>query len=168
MNRRHPSDPAESLAGLYARLGPRLYRYALAILSSPQDAEEIVQDLLVAFAETSERPQDPAAYLIRATRNAALKQMGRARRRRELLKERQVLLVPREPGDPALDDLARRASEALKDLPLEQREALALHLFEGMTFQEIGEATGVSPDTAASRYRYGIGKLKEVLDHERS
>ena len=159
-------DP--DLEAAYARLGERLYRYAEAILGSGSEAEEIVQDLFVELAErkTADWPRDLDGYLLTSARNAALKRLGRGRRRLELLREGAVLLIPRTP-EPGLEDLAAEASDALKALPVEQREAVALHLFENLSFREIGELTGIPADTAASRYRYGLAKLKEVLGHAR-
>lgn len=157
------------LAEVYARVGPRLYRYALAILGSPADAEEIVQDLFVTLAETDAArwPAQVDHYLIRSARNAAIRRLQGARRRLALLKAEAPALVPREASDPSLQDFAAKASRALGELPVEQKEAVALHLFENMSFKEIGEALEISQDTVASRYRYGIGKLKEVLADER-
>ena len=157
------------LAEVYARVGARLYRYALAILGSPADAEEIVQDLFVTLAETkpADWPRDVDGYLIRSARNAAVQRLGRGRRRLELLKAEAPVLLARDPSDAGLQAFAAKASAALGRLPLEQKEAVALHLFEGMTFREIGEALEIPPDTAASRYRYGIEKLREVLADER-
>ncbi len=40
---------------------------------------------------------------------------------------------------------------------------MLLHVFEGLTFREVGERLGISPDTAASRFRYAREKLKEIL-----
>jgi RNA polymerase sigma-70 factor (ECF subfamily) len=52
---------------------------------------------------------------------------------------------------------------ALAALPAEQREVIALHVFEGRTFQEIATGTGESINTVASRYRYALAKLKQLL-----
>lgn len=61
-------------------------------------------------------------------------------------------------------DVERIALErALGALPAEQCEVVHLHVFEGMTFQEVAEATGESINTGASRYRYAIAKLRETL-----
>jgi RNA polymerase sigma-70 factor (ECF subfamily) len=53
--------------------------------------------------------------------------------------------------------------QALRELPPEQREVIHLKVFEGLTFQEIADATGESINTAASRYRYATGKLRAIL-----
>ena len=58
------------------------------------------------------------------------------------------------------------AESALRTLPPEQREVVYLKVYEGLTFQEIGERCGVSLNTAASRYRYAIEALRRVFDAE--
>jgi RNA polymerase sigma-70 factor (ECF subfamily) len=55
-------------------------------------------------------------------------------------------------------------SGALAELPFEQREALMLHLHGQMTFHAIAKARQVSMNTAKSRYRYGIDKLRSILN----
>ena len=50
---------------------------------------------------------------------------------------------------------------ALASLPAEQREIVILKLYHGMTFEEIGALVEISPNTAASRYRYGLEKLRK-------
>ena len=55
---------------------------------------------------------------------------------------------------------------AEKQLPAEQREVVHLKVWEGMTFQEIADLTGESLNTAASRYRYAIEKLRTILAEE--
>ncbi len=50
------------------------------------------------------------------------------------------------------------------DLPAEQKEILFLKVFDGLTFKEIGSVCGMSSNTAASRYRYGIEKLREAME----
>ena len=62
------------------------------------------------------------------------------------------------PEDQSLAALLRSAD----NLPAEQKEVVFLKVFDGMTFKEIGSVCGVSSNTAASRYRYGIEKLREA------
>jgi RNA polymerase sigma-70 factor (ECF subfamily) len=50
-----------------------------------------------------------------------------------------------------------------EELPAEQKEVLFLKIIDGLTFKEIGSACGISTNTAASRYRYGIGRLREAV-----
>ena len=52
---------------------------------------------------------------------------------------------------------------ALKSLPPEQREVVHMHVYEGLTFREIADATGESINTIASRHRYALAKLRQTL-----
>ena len=68
--------------------------------------------------------------------------------------------VPTETGQ---DDRNQAIEDALKSLPPEQREILVLKIWGELTFEEISQTLNISPHTAASRYRYALNKLKEVL-----
>ena len=74
------------------------------------------------------------------------------------------------PSDPEQWLIAseRRAllNGALAELPYEQREVIVLHLQGGMTFREIAREQGASINTAVSRYRYGLDKLRSLLNGE--
>ena len=59
-----------------------------------------------------------------------------------------------------------QANNALAQLPYEQREAVLLHLQAGMKFRDIAKSQGVSINTVQSRYRYGLDKLRSLLDGE--
>ena len=56
-----------------------------------------------------------------------------------------------------------RLSHVLVELPFEQREVVMMHLYASMTFREIAKSRQISPNTAKSRYRYGIDKLRTLL-----
>jgi DNA-directed RNA polymerase specialized sigma24 family protein len=60
-------------------------------------------------------------------------------------------------------EAAAEIQTALGELVPEQAEVVVLKLWEEMTFAEIADITGESPNTAASRYRYAIGKLRNRL-----
>lgn len=155
------------LAGLYDSLGACLYRYALALVGRDRDAEDVVQNVFVRLAGQGGAPaglRDPRAYLFRAVRNEAWTCLRSRRRRREESLEAADHLVGL---DPAVgDDRRRSLARALDRLPLEQREAVALHSFEGMTFAESGELLGESPNTVASRYRLAVARLADWLGEE--
>jgi len=57
-------------------------------------------------------------------------------------------------------------ADAMEQLPFEQREVVALHIYGALTFKAIGFQQGVSPDTVKSRYRYGLEKLRLILNSE--
>ena len=64
------------------------------------------------------------------------------------------------------DEELRRLADALAILPYEQREVIVLHLKGDLTFREIGVVRGVSINTVQSRYRYGIDRLRSLLNGE--
>jgi RNA polymerase sigma-70 factor (ECF subfamily) len=74
-------------------------------------------------------------------------------------------------GRPCLwpdDELKDAVEQALVKLPASQSEVVVLKIWEDMTFMEIGEVLGQSPNTVASRYRYAIQKLTHHLQRFRS
>ncbi len=64
------------------------------------------------------------------------------------------------------DEELRRLADALALLPYEQREVVVLHLKGDLTFREIAAVQGGSINTVQSRYRYGIEKLRSLLNGE--
>ena len=64
------------------------------------------------------------------------------------------------------DEELRRLAEALATLPYEQREVVVLHLKGDLTFREIARIQDTSINTVQSRYRYGIDKLRSLLNGE--
>lgn len=156
------------IAELYERHGERLYRYLLFKLGSAEDAEDVLQECFCRFARYDLRwklVRDRQAFVFRVARNEARRFLRRKVGRREGERMIAAGVVPRfetvfaAPEEPSLALLLRRAGE----LPAEQREAVYLKVFDGLTFMEIAAICGVSVNTAASRYRYGIEKLREAL-----
>ena len=148
----------------YARA---LYRYALAISGTPDDAEDAVQEVFAKVArdwKRVSRMENPKAYLFSSTRNAAYSIL-RSKRRRETLHDSFCTEMMSGPsGDLAEAAHAKIVCESLLGLPVDQREVLVLKIFDGMTFKEIAETIGISMGTVTSRYKYGIEKLRKVLE----
>jgi RNA polymerase sigma-70 factor (ECF subfamily) len=126
-------------------------------------AEDVVQEAFVKLAAQRAPPDNAAGWLYRVVRNGALA-TGRAERRR---RRHECDAARQTPGWFAPSEEARldaeTASAALQKLPLEQRETLVAHLWGGMTFEQIGELTGVSSSTAHRRYLAGLSALRERL-----
>ena len=88
----------------------------------------------------------------------------RAQRRR-IQVEQGALLELLASGDSRPDE--RLALErGLRLLTPEQRETVHLHVFDGLTFRKIAEASGTSLNSVAGRYRYAVGKLRVLLEGE--
>lgn len=159
------------LEELYERHGENLYRYLLFKLGSAEDAEDCLQECFCRFARYDLRwrlVRNRQAFVFRVVRNEA----NRFLRRRLSRKAGDTTIASGAaagfpaafvvPGHPSLASLIRRAEE----LPEDQKEVIFLKVFDGLTFKEIGSVCGVSINTAASRYRYGIEKLREALEEK--
>ena len=135
------------------------------------DAEDVVQEAFVRFWANRRRADDPVAYLFAYVRSAALDWWRGGLRR---LRREEVAARPEAPGTNApmfavdLEREERRAAveAALAKLPEPQREVLVMKVWAKLTFPQIAAALEISPDTAASRYRYALAKLREQLAEE--
>jgi RNA polymerase sigma-70 factor (ECF subfamily) len=96
-------------------------------------------------------------YLFRAVRNAALNHIRAHSRQVELADGGMWLESP----DGSMETTMALQS-ALATLPDEQRELVVLKIWGQLTYEEAAAVIGISPNTAASRYRYGIEKLREI------
>ena len=161
-----------NLDELYGRHGESLYRYLLFKLGSAEDAEDVLQEAFCRFARYDLRwrlVRDPQAFVFRVARNEANRFLRRKLGRREgerMIAAGGIGVFPAAfvaPEEATLALLLDRAGE----LPGEQKEAVFLKVFDGLTFKEIGSVCGVSANTAASRYRYGIEKLREAVEGRR-
>ena len=154
------------------RHGPAMLLLARQWVRSRADAEDVVQDAFLRFWRTRDRADDPVAYLYACVKRAALDwhRGGQRRARREQAvagsrpeagQDEPMLTSP-------LEREERRAAveAALEMLPESQREVLVMKVWAQLTYPQIAEALGVPPDTAASRYRYGLAKLREALAEE--
>jgi RNA polymerase sigma-70 factor (ECF subfamily) len=149
------------------RHGAALVLLARQWVASRADAEDVVQEAVVRFWRSRHRVAEPIAYLYACVKRCALDwRRGRGRRSR---REEAAARPEAEPlfAGP-LEEEERRAAvaAALGHLPEEQREVLVMKVWGGLTFPQIGEALRTSPNTAASRYRYALAKLREQLAEE--
>jgi RNA polymerase sigma-70 factor, ECF subfamily len=147
--------------------GAALVLFARQWVRSRADAEDVVQEAFVRFWRSRHKVAEPAGYLYACVKRCALDwQRGRRRQaRREEASARpeaeSLFAVPAEQAE------RRAAIEAsLAQLPEEQREVLVLKIWGGLSFVQIASALEISTNTAASRYRYALAKLREQLAEE--
>jgi RNA polymerase sigma-70 factor (ECF subfamily) len=174
-SRRRPAgagagDPQEQLAAAYDEHAPGLYRYALMILADASAAEDAVHEVFAKLAARGERILEIASrggYLRSAVRNESYRLL---RRRGPVADAALASPGILEPADGrAVEQEQRRALErAIGSLPPEQREVVHMKVYDEMTFQQIADELAVSINTAASRYRYAIEKLRRLLVPVRS
>jgi RNA polymerase sigma-70 factor (ECF subfamily) len=147
--------------------GPKLLLCARQWTRSAADAEDIVQDAFVRFWRHQRHlPGDPMALLVTSVRRAALD-----RARGDDRRTRREDFAAAGDGEPVAwfaseleaDERRRALEEAVGRLPAEQREVLVLKIWAELTFEQIGQELGLSPNTAASRYRYALAALRHEL-----
>ena len=147
----------------FSELAPGLVLFARQWVKSAADAEDVVQEAFVRFWRRNLSIKN-RALLYAAVRSAALdlirKDSRRARREVEVFGEIERTVHPQ---FEQLDDSQRELVAALDHLPGDQREVLVMKIWNELTFAEIGEAVGISQNTAASRYRYALAALKKTL-----
>jgi RNA polymerase sigma-70 factor (ECF subfamily) len=109
--------------------------------------------------------RDEGAFLIRLAHNLAidhLRRRGTRQRAHDRFGAEAVdLFAPA--ADPDEGAFRQALAGILGELPALQRAVVHLKLWEGLTFEAIGEALDISPNTAASRYRYALDKLRDRL-----
>lgn len=163
---------------LYNRYGNLVYSTSLRVVKDVQIAEDMVQEVFLRLWRKPESylPQKGrfVTWLTSVTRNRAVDEI-RSRNRRyrheTASPEEQERDVPDlEAEDPALSaelaDQRRLVLAAMKDLPPEQRQAIELAYFGGLTQQEIAERTGQPLGTVKTRIRLGMQKLRAALTPE--
>jgi RNA polymerase sigma-70 factor (ECF subfamily) len=150
-------DEVESLYRLH---GPALLLFAVSIMGERALAQDVVHQVFLKLIEQDwlDGAADKKAYLFACVRNAALNERKHQARNVELDPD-SVWFTSTPPDVPRAVTLQR----ALIDLPDDQREVMVLHIWGELTFSQIGGVLGLSANTAASRYRYALAKLKESM-----
>jgi RNA polymerase sigma-70 factor (ECF subfamily) len=162
-----------ALSALYDRYAGMLYAMLVRILKDPSAAEEVLQDLFLQLWRGASRFDASRgslpAWLLVIGRNRALSRLRR-RERREILEDPEEFSLEAVPSAGDLEDeawrtqLMQRLRGAMATLPPEQKEALELAYFEGMTQTEIAARTGSPLGTVKSRVRAAMQTLKQLFD----
>ncbi len=158
-----------ALAELIRRHQARLYHLAYRLLKDPLEAEDALQEVFLKVHENAHRFEPKAsvsAWLHRITANHCLNLL-RARRPQESLDQEDSVVLP-DPGASPLQaleeqDLTRRLEELLAALPENQRRALVLKRFGGLSYQEIAEEMGLSSQAVDGLLKRARQFLKKAL-----
>ena len=162
----------DGLVRTYGKYKNYLLKIAYALLDDGQQVEDAVQDVFVALAESSQRLRldgNLKGYLVRCLINR-VQNMQKARSASPSLPLSEVKESCSHGDRPdqwvILDDEHRRAYSALCQLPESQRVVIALHVHGGLRFKQIARLQKTSINTVQSRYRYGLEKLRFLLNGE--
>jgi RNA polymerase sigma factor (sigma-70 family) len=162
----------DALSRIYEKYRDDLLRIAAWLLNETSDAEDIVHDVFVVFVRSARQFQLTGSlrgYLATCVANKA-RNLNRAKSI-----QRTVNLDEIEPEAANFkrpeqwiinNEEFRQLNAAMGQLPYEQKEAVILHIQGRMKFREIAKIQETSIKTALSRYRYGLNKLRSIMNGE--
>jgi RNA polymerase sigma-70 factor (ECF subfamily) len=159
------------LERIYEKYELFLITVATALSNNVDVAEDVVHDFFLSFVSSADRLKvngNLKAYLAICVANLTRDRLRRKKRGPEGL-DGDIEIVS-SAADPAQAAIRREESlklyQAISRLPYEQREVIVLHLHGSMKFTQIAKLRGASVNTVRSQYRYGISKLRSLLNGE--
>jgi len=162
----------EALGLIYQKYFDDLLTMAVSLLGDVHGAEDVVQEVFIGFGRSSSSFRlkgSLRSYLAVCVANR-VRDIFRARQRHRSVGLFEAEYVASGETGPAESVMGRerkqRVREALVGLPFEQREVIIWHLQGGMKFREIAAVRQESIKTVQSRYRYGLEKMRSLLDKE--
>ena len=161
-----PTDQSmPPIEGLYRQYGGPLLLFAVSICGDSSRAQDAVHQVFLKLIETNSlnNALDPKAYLFASVRNALLNDQ-KSRQRHVPIDADQHWFEPPDRDHAAEQNLRR----ALQSLPDDQRQVVVLHIWGELTFSQVAEVLGISANTAASRYRYALARLRDAMSVKES
>jgi RNA polymerase sigma-70 factor, ECF subfamily len=159
---------ATNLERLYDEHAQALFAFVLNLLRHEADTRDVLQELFIKVARNPrllEGVKDDRGFLLRLAHNLAIdlvrRRAARDRKGEQVAAQDAELFAATDNQDEQV--FAARLAEALGELPPDQRAVVHLKLWERLTFEQIAATLDIPPNTAASRYRYAIDKLRERL-----
>ncbi len=159
---------------MYDRHSTLLYSVALKVLADPEEARDVLQHVFLTLHEKAGRYDAalgrPAAWLATMARNRSIDRLRSLKRERTYAEKFRLEADPAEFSPTSHDAPAAYSDEvemlqgAVAQLPPDQRQALELAYFGGLTQQEISDKLSQPLGTVKARIRRGLLKLRESLD----
>lgn len=159
------------LAAIYDKYADYLLTLAMALLNDAALAEDVLHDVFVNFAKSVTRFRlrgSLKAYLAKSVMNRSRDHLRKRRTAPRPLNDAQLPASSVAAPDSGilLREQSARLGEALWQLPAEQREVVVLKIKVGLKFRQIAAMQDVSINAAQARYRYGMDKLRSLLNGE--
>jgi RNA polymerase sigma-70 factor (ECF subfamily) len=157
----------DALRKIYQKYKHDLLVLAAAILNDTSAAEDVLHDVFAAFVRTIDDFRLTGSlkgYLATCVANRA-RNVNRISKTVSLDTQQDDALSDLDPPDETLicNEQAQLLNAAIAELPDEQKQIIMLHLRSRLKFREIAASLGISTNTAKSRYRYGIEKLRKTI-----
>ena len=161
-------SPERELARLYDEHAPALFAFLLNLTRNEADTRDLLQDIFIKLARSPDLlrdVRDERSFLLRLAHNAAIDLMRRrtTRDQRNETFTVESLSPFASTADPDEQAFRNALAEALGELPPDQRAVVHLKLWTGLTFEQIAATLEIPMNTAASRYRYGLDKMRDRL-----
>ena len=161
----------EALARIYEKYLDPMLTLAVGLLNNTAQAEDVVHDVFVSFAKSAgdfRTRGSLSGYLATSVVNRVRDYQRRRRRQAASFSQRvePVRNLASSEETVIFTEQAGRLSGAIAQLPDEQREVVLLRLTADMKFRDIAKLQRVSINTVQGRNRYGLDKLRSVLDGE--
>ena len=160
----------EALARVYEKYIDAMLTLAMGLLNNRAAAEDVVQDVFLSFARSAKGLRSHGSlrsYLVTSVLNRV-----RDRRRqlqRQAVETRTSASLRNRPGPEQaaiLVEETARLNQAVAELPEEQREVVLLRLKANLKFRDIARLQQTSVNTVLGRYRYGLDRLRSLLNGE--
>lgn len=167
---RYQDGDTAAFEQLYRRHNDSLYRYLLRLCQHRDTAEDIFQDVWGKIVKARENYRPTAkftTFMYRVAHNCFIDHIRRNKRHANNFEfDPELHSDPGEQPDAITErNLAKeRLALALCDLPQEQRDAFLLHEEAGLSVEQIATVTGCNRETAKSRLRYAVKKLRAAIE----
>ena len=169
---RFKAGSMDAFRSIFDRYESDLITLAANLLADASAAEDVLQEVFISFAEKIDSFQLTGSlkgYFVVCVVNRARDHLRKKQRQRTVPLGQAELFESDSAGPAQLvikDEQLERLACAMGQLAYEQREAIVLRLHGGMKFKAIAKLQDVSDKTAQSRYRYGLDKLRSLLNCE--
>ncbi len=159
-----------ALSAIYDRYGEAVYRLALRILGNTSEAEDLTQEIFLAFWRSAK--YDPnrgkmLIYLLTMTRSRAINRLHQKSSQQKLLQRCQRSIPTQTESNlmekVSLGEVSQLISKALEEIPENQQQVLKMAYYEGLSQSEITEQLNIPLGTVKTRTRQGLLKLRKLL-----
>lgn len=157
-----------AFARLYDRHAPRVFGLLIRILGNRTEAEDVLQEAFFQVWTQAERYDasraSPAVWLTRIARSRAIDALRRRRDVQPLTARPEPVAADDAAAGPERGELVGAARGALTELPHDQRLAICLSFYCGLTHEQIAQQQGEPLGTVKTRIRRGMMKLRDILE----
>lgn len=168
----HPDDTHPAWQSLFDEHAAGMILFARQWCRAHADAEDVVQEVFAHRWRLAAQANDPAAYLYISVKHCAMDQRRSESRRLQREAAAAQMKIESSQGESCFESSASQHEETamiethLNMLPADQREVLVLKIWGELTFAQIAQVMDASANTIASRYRYALQALRQLMPQE--